>query len=182
MFLDRDGTIIVDKGYLADPAGVELLPRASESLRRLQEAGFALVVVSNQSGVGRGYYPLESVYAVNARMVNMLAAAGVQLAGVYFCPHRPVDDCDCRKPRLGMYRQACKHLTPRAAESWMIGDKLSDVEFGRNAGLRTVLLGTPGRLPDPGAGAQPVVPTAVLPDLWAVAGQILNDHSIGHNE
>lgn len=138
VFLDRDGTIIRDGHYLADPAGVELIVGAAAALRALAKAGFKLVVVSNQSGLARGIIAPAAHDAVHARFVEVLAAEGVALDAVYYCAHGPDDGCDCRKPRAGMISRAVVEHGIDAASSFMIGDKRSDIEAGRAAGCRTV--------------------------------------------
>ncbi len=142
VFLDRDGTIIVDRNYLSDPAGVEFLPGAIEGMRRLSKLGLALVVVSNQSGVGRGYYTLADMNAVMEKFTGDLREAGVIIDGVYTCPHAPEEHCRCRKPATGMALDAAKDLKIRSKGGYMIGDKASDIRFGKAIECRTVLIGT----------------------------------------
>ncbi|MBN2450480.1 MAG: HAD family hydrolase [Lentisphaeria bacterium] len=141
-FLDRDGTLIVEKNYLADPAGVELLPGVPAGLRRLRELGYALVVVTNQSGVGRGYFRAADVEAVHGRLRELLAAEGVRLDGIYWCPHRPEEGCRCRKPAPGLIEQACRDAGWDLRRSVVIGDKACDIEQGKACGLRTILVTT----------------------------------------
>lgn len=142
VLLDRDGTIIFDKHYLHDPDGVELLPGAVEGLKRMQDMGYKLIVLTNQSGVGRGYYDAASVHACNARMEELLAPFGVQIVSIYYCPHTPEDECGCRKPAIGLMEQAVKAhgFDPRKAV--MIGDKEADMGVGRNSGALTILVRT----------------------------------------
>ncbi len=140
VFLDRDGTIIVDGKYLADPAGVIPLPGALESLAMLQQCGYVLVIISNQSGIGRGYFCVAERDAVQARVEELFHAAGVSFAGDYYCPHAPDDDCSCRKPYPTMLLDAARALGIDLPASFMVGDKVSDVEAGQNAGCRAVLL------------------------------------------
>lgn len=142
VLLDRDGTIIYDKHYLSDPDGVELLPGAVEGLRRMVEMGFKLVVLTNQSGVGRGYYTHEDVVACNERMKDLLAAQGVEIESVYYCPHAPEDECRCRKPAPGLMEQAVQEhgFTPK--DAFMVGDKQADMGVGRNTGATTILVRT----------------------------------------
>jgi D-glycero-D-manno-heptose 1,7-bisphosphate phosphatase len=144
-FLDRDGTLMVDHGYVGRAEAVELLPDVGRGLRLLSQQGFALVVVTNQSGVDRGYFTLDDVEAVNTRLSEMLLSEDVELAGFYVCPHGPAAGCDCRKPRAGLaYAAAAEHdLDPRG--SIVIGDKESDVELGLAIGARTILLAPEGR-------------------------------------
>ena len=140
VFLDRDGTLVVERGYLARSEDIELLPGVAAALRSLQATGFALVVVSNQSGVGRGLFPLSRVFEAMARLRVLLRAEGVELDGVYFCPHRPEAGCGCRKPSAELLRQAAANLGLSLRDSVMLGDKLLDVETGHAAGSRGVLL------------------------------------------
>lgn len=142
VLLDRDGTIIYDKHYLSDPDGVELLPGAVEGLRRMEEMGFKLVVLTNQSGVGRGYYTHDDVAACNERMTELLAAQGVEIASVYYCPHAPEDECRCRKPAPGLMEQAAQAHGFDPNDAFMVGDKQADMGVGRNTGATTILVRT----------------------------------------
>lgn len=164
VFLDRDGTLIYDRGYLADPAGVELLPDTLAALRLLRARGLALVLVTNQSGVGRGMFSHGAVAAVHRRLAELLAAQAIVLDGVYYCPHAPWDGCDCRKPRPGMLLRAARDLDLDLERSFMAGDKLDDVAAGRRAGCRTALLSSPTP-----ASAERVAPDFVAPDLLSAA-------------
>ncbi|WP_034388901.1 HAD-IIIA family hydrolase [Deinococcus sp. YIM 77859] len=178
VFLDKDGTLIPDVPYNVDPALIRLSPGVGKALRALHGAGFALVVVTNQSGVARGLFPASALEGVEARLRELLAAEGVPLAGFYACPHHPggavaeyARDCDCRKPRPGLLRRAAAELDLDLGASWMVGDILNDVEAGRRAGCRTVLLDTggetqwvpgPERTPHAHASTWPEVATAIL--------------------
>jgi D,D-heptose 1,7-bisphosphate phosphatase len=146
ILLDRDGTVIVDKDYLSDPAEVELLPGAAAALARLSQAGFALVLISNQSGVARGRFGLAEVDAVNERLRELLAARGVVIDGMYFCPHHPegvVEEyrqtCRCRKPEPGMALRARDELGLDLAGSYVVGDKLSDLDLAVAIGAKGLL-------------------------------------------
>jgi len=108
--VDRDGTIIIDKVYLADPDGIEFAPSAIEGLRLLRDAGFALVLITNQSGIARGLFDVATLDRIHDRLKSMLAAEGLELEAVYFCPHGPDDGCDCRKPKPGMLTNAMRDL------------------------------------------------------------------------
>ena len=140
ILFDRDGTLIEDRHYLADPAQVTLLPGVVPALRRLLRAGCRLFVVSNQSGVGRGYFSLESAYVCNERLAQLLAAHDVHVTDMLLCPHSPEEGCACRKPRTGMWDALRGRHGLQAAHTAMVGDKCDDVRFGRVAGLRTVLV------------------------------------------
>lgn len=146
-FLDKDGTLVADVPYNADPARIRFLPGVHEGLRRLCAAGYLLVVVSNQPGVALGRFPLGSLDAVEARLRDEFNDVGAVLSGFYFCPHHPAGHvaayaraCACRKPSPGLLQAAAHALDVDLARSWMVGDILDDVEAGRRAGCRTVLV------------------------------------------
>ena len=147
VFLDKDGTLVEDVPYNADPELMRLAPGALEGVRLLAGAGYRLVVVSNQSGVAHGYFAEEALAGVEARLRELLAEGGVSLAGFYYCPHHPQGSvagydvaCACRKPRDGLLRTAAREQGIDLTRSWMVGDILHDVEAGRRAGCRTVLI------------------------------------------
>jgi len=142
ILLDRDGTIIVDRHYLSDPDGVELLPNAAAGLRRLAALGFRFVVVTNQSGIGRGYFGEGALTAMHARLAELLAAQEVTLAGVYHCPHTDQAGCDCRKPNAGMAKRAAAELKFDLGTAIVIGDKCADIGLGRAIGATTILVRT----------------------------------------
>lgn len=141
VLLDRDGTIIADKHYLSDPGGVELLPNAVQGLERMRDNGWQLAVVSNQSGVGRGYFTEKDVHRVNARLTELLHPLGVTLH-YYHCPHDPAENCDCRKPAPGMLLFAAADLGFTPAECVVIGDKPCDVDLGRGVNATSILVRT----------------------------------------
>lgn len=143
-FIDRDGTIIEERHYLADPEGVRLLPGAADGLRRLAEGGYRLVVVTNQSGIGRGYFGEAEYRAVEARVAELLQVEGVSLAAVFHCPHAPdaAEPCDCRKPGLGLFRRAAEELGIDLARSVWIGDRLGDVAPAAGLGGFGILVRT----------------------------------------
>jgi D-glycero-D-manno-heptose 1,7-bisphosphate phosphatase len=144
VFLDRDGTLIVDVGYPSNPDDVELVEGAAPALTELRSEGFALVVVSNQSGIARGLVSPEQAAAVHERFVEELRRRGATLDDVRYCPHAPDAGCDCRKPAPGMLITAAEDLGLDLSHSFAIGDKLSDVEAGRLVGCRTILFGQNG--------------------------------------
>ncbi|MDP3293534.1 MAG: HAD family hydrolase [Nevskia sp.] len=126
--LDRDGTIIVDKIYLSDPNGIEFASGALNGMRLLRDAGFGLVLVTNQSGIARGYFDNAALATVHARLVELLASEGLTLEAIKHCPHGPNDGCDCRKPAPGMIRAAMEDLGFDPTRAVMIGD--SDADMG----------------------------------------------------
>ena len=142
LILDRDGTLIREKHYLADPNHVELLPGVGMALRQLKKRGYSLAVVTNQSGVGRGYYDESTLDAIHDRMVELLGHEGVELDGIWHCPHAPDVGCRCRKPESGLLEDAVMQLGYAPAQCLVVGDKECDIELGRRAGARTVLVRT----------------------------------------
>jgi histidinol-phosphate phosphatase family protein len=140
VFLDRDGTLGPDRHFLADPDEFEFFAGTPSALASLTAIGLDLVVVTNQSGVGRGYFSLATVHAVHDHMQRLLLASGVQLAGIYVCPHGPDDGCACRKPRAGLLDRAARELGIDLSASYMVGDRSTDIVAGARAGCRTVWL------------------------------------------
>jgi len=153
---DRDGTLIADKHYLHEPEGVELLPGAVEAISQLRGLGLKIVMVTNQSGVGRGYFPLSDVQRVNARVVELLGP----LDGIYICPHAPAEECRCRKPLPGLLEQAAAELGLDPRECVVVGDKAADVGLAHAAGGLGVLVTT-------GYGAETARSGAVAADFVA---------------
>jgi D-glycero-D-manno-heptose 1,7-bisphosphate phosphatase len=160
VFFDRDNTLIACDGYLGDPDGVKLCPGAAESIARLRARGFAIVVVSNQSGVGRGYFDEDAVRAVNARLDALLLAADSEaiIDRHEFCPFHPEAtveayrrDSDLRKPAPGMLLKAAREMDLDLHQSWLIGDTPRDIDAGAAAGCRTILLRDPTLSPSPEA-------------------------------
>ncbi len=188
VFLDRDGTILRLVDYLADPRQVALCPGAREGLTALRAAGFFLVVVSNQSGIARGYLSESQRLAVSRRMEELLGSAAA-LDLLLHCPHHPqgaiaelAHECACRKPKTGMIAQALRALPIDPQASYLVGDSPVDIECGRRAGLRTVQVATGygGRVTDPHRYDFPLpVPTAHAVDLGAAASWILVDAKAG---
>lgn len=169
VFLDRDGTVSVEMGYIheADLPKYALNAGAAEGMKKLQDAGYKLLLVTNQSGVARGYYPESTVHAVHAKLEHLLSKQGVRLSGIYYCPHHPdpagpadtgdsdtagrveskpvmalAADCDCRKPEPGMGTKAAKEHDLDLSQCWMVGDKNADLGFAKNLGVKAVLLKT----------------------------------------
>ena len=149
MFLDRDGTINVERNYLHRIADFSFIPGAPEAIRRLKAAGFLVIVVTNQSGVARGYFDEAAVHALHEHIQQLLAARGTRIDGFYHCPHHPIEgvgeyrvDCDCRNGSPGMLLQAAREHGIDLNQSFMVGDKLADIEAGRAAGCRSILVRT----------------------------------------
>ncbi|MFA6583141.1 MAG: HAD family hydrolase [Elusimicrobiaceae bacterium] len=144
IILDRDGTLIHDKPgrYLSKPEALRLYKNTAPALKILAEAGYKLFVVSNQSGIGRGYFTEQTARAINRRMTDSLKKTGVVIADIVFCPHAPDEKCACRKPLPKMGEDLIKKHGIKPAESYMVGDKLSDVKFGHALGMKTIFVKT----------------------------------------
>lgn len=140
ILLDRDGTINVDYGYVSDPNKFELLPNTIAGLIKLQSLGYRLIIVSNQSGIGRGYYSLSDYEAVTKKMISELSLQNIEIAECFYCPHSPESNCDCRKPRTKMVDEAIQKWDIDTSKSFFIGDKESDVKVGIKTNLKTILV------------------------------------------
>jgi histidinol-phosphate phosphatase family protein len=153
VFLDRDGTLIADRHFLGNPTDLELLPGAASAIARLNRAAVPVYLVTNQSGIGRGYFGTEDFHAVQRRLVEVLAQAGAFLDGVYFCPHAPDDPprCDCRKPATGLFLRAAQEHRVQLSRAAFVGDRLRDVLPALEFGGSGVLIGS-----DPRDGDVPV--------------------------
>ena len=142
VMLDRDGTVIKECHYLSDPGQVELLPTVGEGLRQLQDMGLGLVVLTNQSGIHRGYFGWAELERVHHVLRERLEAEGVELEGIFVCPHAPEEGCGCRKPAPGLVHQAAQALGFDPEVGFVIGDKACDVDVGKRVGARTFLVRT----------------------------------------
>ena len=141
VFLDRDGTLIKDSPYLSDPRAAELLPGVGEGLAQLQQAGYRLVIVSNQQGIGLGYFSVREFIAVNAALFRLLAPFGVTISRIYYCPHSAADACNCRKPLPGLLLRALREFDVAADLCFMVGDRDVDAMAADGAGCSAVLVG-----------------------------------------
>jgi len=170
VFLDRDGTINKEMGYLQDPAEFELLPNAPEGMKRFREMGYRIVVLTNQNGIGLGYFTRRDFYRVNSAMFRALRPHGVVIDRIYFCPHGLGEACDCRKPNTVLIERARQDLNLDLAHSIVIGDRTLDIEMARRAGMTGILVKT-------GAGGGDkefdAPPDYVAEDLLDAAGWVL---------
>lgn len=174
VFLDRDGTLNHDPGYLGDAREFRFLPGAVEAVKRLKDAGYRVFVVSNQSGIARGFFGVDDLRRIHDRMAAGLRQKGVTLDGIYYCPHHPDAQCPCRKPSPGMVLDAAAHYEIDLKRSYFVGDRHSDIETGKNAGCGTILVLT-------GAGGETHAtldadrfPDHIATDLSAAADWILS--------
>jgi len=160
VFLDRDGTIIVEKNYLHKIEDVEFIPGAGKALARLKKKGFLLILVTNQSGVSRGFFTMEDVQRVHRHLLAVLQKDGATLDGIYICPHQPEDNCDCRKPKTKHLRDAAQKFGIDLTKSFVVGDRDLDVHLGQGAGCKAVLVRT-------GYGDEVMAKDLAKPDYFA---------------
>jgi len=149
VFIDRDGTINEQMGYINHISRFVLLPGSAEAIKLLNDHGYLVIIVSNQSGIGRGYFPMELVNKVHAHMKTLLERDNARVDGIFFCPHYPKGKlseystaCECRKPKTGLIKMACRDFDIDMANSYVIGDRCTDIELARNAGLKGILVKT----------------------------------------
>src|SRR3990167_3445614 len=140
IFLDRDGTLIEHIPYLTDPNKVTLLPGVGEAIRRAREQGFLAILITNQSAIARGLLTERQLHKLHKRLCQLLNREKADLDGIFFCPHHPVDNCSCRKPKPGMILNAAQSHKVNIQNSFMIGHEWKDVEAGQSAGCRTILM------------------------------------------
>lgn len=177
IFLDRDGTLNADPGYIKSPDQFELFPGVSEALARLKRAGARLIVVTNQSGIARGCFSRDDLDAVHMKLTRLLDGAGVSLDAIYFCPHHPDDGCECRKPNRGMIDQAVRDWGVNLDRSYLIGDKVQDVELAKQVGARSILVTTGVVLPQEieGLKASGLAADWIAPSLTDAVEWVLSD-------
>jgi len=140
VFIDRDGTINVNVEYLDDPNNFKMYPGVAKGIKLLKKNGFKIIVITNQSGIARGYFSKETLEKIHERMKSELLKKGATIDAIYYCPHHPDDNCDCRKPQTGLFKKAFKDLNIDSSKSFIIGDKMLDVEAGYKMGLKTILV------------------------------------------
>ncbi len=162
--MDRDGTIARDVPYCSRPEDFQIFNGVPEAIRSLNDAGLKAVVITNQSGVGRGYFTEEMLGRIHRKMLTDLERQGARIDGIYYCPHHPDDNCDCRKPRTALFHRAAHDLDLDFATSFMIGDMAQDIEAGKAVGCRTVLV----LQKKDGASASGGPPLKPMPDYTAV--------------
>ncbi len=143
VFIDRDGTINVDVHYLDDPNKFEMYPGVGEGVKKLKDSGFKIIVVTNQSGIARGYFTELQLPKIHEKMEKEFQRSNVILDGIYYCPHHPEDNCNCRKPNTGLFERVINEQDIDVKKSYMLGDKILDVGAGKNIGVRTVLIPEP---------------------------------------
>ncbi len=149
IFIDRDGTINKEAGYMNHPDSFEIYPFVYQAIRLLNRHNILAVVITNQAGIARGYFPESVMHALHEKMFRECEKHGAEINGLYYCPHHPSSkipelaiDCNCRKPKTGMFEQAVKELPINTSKTYMVGDKFSDIKFGYNCGAKTVMVKT----------------------------------------
>jgi len=140
VFIDRDGTINVNVEYLDNPNNLKIYPGVAEGLKLLKENGFKIIVITNQSGIARGYFTKETLEKIHERMKSELLKKNASIDGIYYCPHHPDDNCECRKPQTGLFKKAFNDFNIDPSKSFIIGDRMLDIEAGYKMGLKTVLV------------------------------------------
>jgi len=180
VFLDRDGTINEQMGYINHLSRFRLLPQAVSAIRRLNKAGVKAVIITNQSGAARGYFPPMLVDKVHETLQTLLAEGGAHVDGIYACLHHPNESCACRKPRPTLIQQAARDLDLDLSRSYLVGDRFSDIQTAANAGVKGILV-----LTGYGRGeyeylraAQKIQPVHVAPDLFEAVNWIIQDSGI----
>ena len=183
VFLDRDGVICENMDdYVKSVAEFVWIPGAKQAIRSLVENGYRVIVVTNQSAVGRGIITHAEVNEINSYMLKGIEEAGGEIYKIYYCPHRPEEDCDCRKPKVGLFRRAAEELGIDPAESFVVGDSLSDIEAGYQLGSRTILVKTgQGRDTLLAMDRRPAGPDHVVEDL-AEAARLISALNLGKAE
>ena len=180
IFLDRDGTINIDKNYVHKTEDWEFLPHAIEGLQVLSLKGYKLVIITNQSGIGRGYYTRYDMEKLHNYVISLLKEKNIDIAGIYYCPHIPSDNCSCRKPETELLKKAATDLNINIAESYFIGDKTCDIKMGRDGGCKTIMVQTGKGGKD---GEYEVVPDFIVSDLYEAARLIVKGEiSVNSNQ
>ena len=164
--LDRDGTVVIDKVYLSDPGGLEFAPRVIEGMRLMRDAGLRFIMITNQSGIARGYFDEETLATIHRRLQEMLAEAGIDLEAIYYCPHGPSDACRCRKPEPGLVLDAMADFGFSAAEAVLIGDSEADMGAAMAAGVTGIRIASP-------AARETTAPSSA-PDFYVAARRAID--------
>lgn len=172
VFIDRDGTLINERGYLSDPNKLHIYKHAAPALKKLQEAGFYLIVITNQSGIARGLFSEKTLFRIHSRLKALLKQNGVFLSKIYHCPHLPEAGCICRKPKPGLVHKATREFNIDLSCSYMVGDQDRDIHLATNVGIKPILVLTGfGRSTRKAFGKNKLW---VSKDLLAAANRILN--------
>jgi histidinol-phosphate phosphatase family protein len=177
VFLDRDGTLIYDKNYLSSPSRIKLYSYAAGSINKLREAGFKVIVVTNQSGIARNMFTLKDLDKVHRKFLSLLKEEGAVVDGIYFCPHIDEDNCDCRKPKTGMAVQGAKDFNIDLKKSYVVGDSIRDYLLGFNMGGRGILVLTGhGKKQQKKISQEKIKPLVICKNLKQAVNFIIRDN------
>ena len=175
VFVDRDGTINVNVEYLDNPEGFQMYPGVAEGIKQLKEKGFLIILVTNQSGVARGFFTLETLKKIHERMINEFKEKGTNIDEIYICPHHPDENCDCRKPNTALFEKAIADFDIDTSKSFVIGDRMMDVEAGHKMGLKTVIVPERIKMVDKEMKESKVTPDFYCKDFLTGVKWILNN-------
>jgi D,D-heptose 1,7-bisphosphate phosphatase len=175
VFIDRDGTINVNFGYIDNPDDFEMYPGVKEGIKLLKDKGFKIIVITNQSGIARGYFSEETLENIHQKMKNELSKKGASIDAIYYCPHHPKDKCNCRKPNTGLFQQAVKELNIDVKRSFIIGDRMLDIEAGYKIGCKTVLVPENKEKVEQEMKESSIKPDYVCDDFYSGVGWILEN-------
>ncbi len=178
VFLDRDGTINREVNYLSSINDFKFLPRTIDALKLLSSTGYKIIIITNQSGIARGYFDKKKLIGIHKKMCDDLVAKGVRIDGIYYCPHHPDENCGCRKPGIDMLKRAEKDFCLNLQQSYMIGDTTTDIKTGMNAGCKTILVRTGYAGED---GRYTVKPDHTASDLFEAVKIIVRENETKEN-
>lgn len=177
VFLDRDGTINHDKHYLSDEKDLKIYSFVKKSILKLQKAGFKIVIVTNQSGISRGFFSEKKLKKIHNKLIDLLKEQSIKIDGIYYCPHGPDDICDCRKPKIGMAIKAADDLNIDLKKSYTVGDSTRDYLLGYNFGGKGILVLTGhGKKQSEKIKKEKQKPLAVVKNLYLATEVIINDY------
>ena len=177
VFIDRDGTINVNVEYLDTPDNFQMYPTVPKGIKQLQKKGFKIIVITNQSGISRGYFTEETLEKIHGRMKKELGGAGASIDAIYYCPHHPDENCDCRKPNTKLLEKAIKDFDIDAKKSYFIGDRMIDVEAGYKIGTKTILVPENKELVKKEREKSSIKPDFICDDFISGVNYILKDSS-----
>jgi len=174
VFIDRDGTINVNVEYLDNPDRFQMYVGVAEGIKLLKDNGFKIIVITNQSGIARGYFPEKTLEKIHEKMEKELLKKGAALDAIYYCPHHPDDNCDCRKPNTGLFKKAVKDFDVDTSRSFVIGDMMADIEAGHRMGLKTILVPEKKDLVEKEMKESKIKPDLVCDDFYTGAIWIID--------
>jgi len=178
VFLDRDGTVNEEVHYLSDSKDLKLLPRVAEAIKMFNDAEYKVIIITNQSAIAKGFLTIEKLNEIHEKLLTLLNKKGAKIDAIYYCPHHPNEGCMCRKPKPGLLLKASKEHNIDLNRSYMVGDKLTDIEAGKRAGCKTILVKT-------GYGKEEIIkintdncPDFITDNLYEAAKIIISDRMV----